>query len=138
MSRGRATIWSEGSWLFVRTPYDKEWIAELKIDIPYAGRKWDADQKLWKVDPAYLDDLIDVTEKYFDVSVINPNPEPEVVMISAGAETDAYSRMLKLASPGLLKKVYRLIASEIHPDKGGPAHGMVELNAAWDEIKKTL
>ena len=35
----------------------------------------------------------------------------------------------------LLKKVYRQIAAEIHPDKGGKPEAMVTLNAAWAAIK---
>jgi DnaJ-class molecular chaperone len=44
--------------------------------------------------------------------------------------------MLRVAPDDVLKKVYRMIAAEIHPDKGGAPEAMIVLNTAWSEIKK--
>ena len=49
---------------------------------------------------------------------------------------DPFGEMLRVAPPELMKKIYRLIAAEIHPDKGGKPEDMITLNAAWTEVKK--
>jgi hypothetical protein len=47
-----------------------------------------------------------------------------------------YSRLLQYASPETMKKVYRLIMLDAHPDRGGSDDNAKVVNAAWDAIKK--
>lgn len=49
---------------------------------------------------------------------------------------DPYRALLESLPKDVLKKVYRLIAAEVHPDKGGTTEQMQKVNAAWDRIKK--
>lgn len=132
----KATLFIKDSWIHVRTPYHPKFIEALKTEIPWSSRKWSKEEKVWLVDPAYLDELITVCEPFFDVSVLEPEPEV-VVMLPADAGGDPYSTMLRLASPDLCKKIYRLIAAELHPDRGGDASKMTDLNLAWEAIQKS-
>jgi hypothetical protein len=140
-ARGRkqkATLFVKGEWIHVRTPYHEAFINALKAEIPHAYRKWGPTiglDKVWLVDPSHIDDLVFVCERFFEVNVVDTQPEVVAIATPTG---DAYGRMLRLASPAIVKKVYRLIAQEIHPDRGGDPAKMTELNLAWDEIRKGL
>lgn len=55
-----------------------------------------------------------------------------------GDATDPYRAMLEGLPHATLKKIYRLIAVEHHPDKGGDGELLKRVNAAWDRLKKQL
>jgi hypothetical protein len=136
----KATLFIKGEWVHVRTPYHEGFVNALKAEIEYSYRKWGPavgiDDKVWLVDPSQIDTLVFVCERFFEVNVVED--KTEVIMVEGEAAQDAYSRMMRMASPGLKKKIYRLIAMEVHPDKGGTPAQMTELNLAWEEIKKEL
>ena len=133
-----ATLFVEDGWIKLRSPYDRkrtpDFIAKLKNSIPSGMRKWDPEEKVWKVDPSYDDILLKLCEKWFEeVNVIEM--QPTIAALPAGSAS-AYHDLLSLADGNTIKKVYRLIASSLHPDKGGDVRKMTEANAAWEQIKK--
>lgn len=134
MANGKATLWVKDGYIFVKTPYVEAFIQELKADIPYQARVFLKTEKVWRVDAAYHEDLHDVVKKHFGEPTIL-EPEQKVVVLEGGTK-DPFGAMLRVAPPDLLKKVYRMIAAEIHPDRGGKPEDMVTLNQAWDQIKK--
>jgi hypothetical protein len=132
---GKATIWADGTWINVRTPYDKDFVAALKNRLPYGARKWDGDQKVWQVDPSYDTELMAVLETYFEeVNVIEQEQPQIVAALDTGA--DPYAALLRFASDETLKKCYRMVALDVHPDRGGSSDSMTQANMAWDAIKK--
>lgn len=134
MANQRATLWVKGGYIFCRTPYNEAFIQELKADIPYQARVFMKEDKVWRVDAAYHEDLLSVVKKHYgEPTILEPE---ETVVVVQGQGNDPFGAMLRFAPPEVLKKVYRLIAAEIHPDKGGKPEDMVTLNSAWAEIKK--
>lgn len=131
----KATLWVKDGYIFVKTPYVEAFIQELKADIPYGSRVFLKVEKVWRVDAAYHEDLLSVVKKHFGEPVIL-DPEPAQVVVVEGSGKDPFGAMLRVAPPEVLKKVYRMIAVEIHPDKGGKPEDMVTLNQAWDAVKK--
>jgi len=131
----KATIWADGTWIHVRTPFDRDFVAALKNRLPYGARKWDPDQKVWLVDPSYDQELLAVLEVYFgEVNVIEKEQPQIMAQLSAG--DDPYTMLVRLASDETLKKLYRMVALDVHPDRGGSADSMAQANLAWDAIKK--
>lgn len=131
----KATLWVKDGYIFCKTPYVEAFIQELKADIPYGSRIFLKNDKVWRVDAAYHEDLLSVVKKHFGEPVIL-EPETKEVVVVQGAGNDPFGAMLRVAPADVLKKVYRMIAVEIHPDKGGKPEDMVVLNQAWDAIKK--
>jgi hypothetical protein len=129
----RATLWVKDGYIFCKTPYHVGFIAELKNDIPSHARSFLPADKVWRVAAAYHQDLMEVVTKYFGEPTI-VEQEVHVVAVGGGGN-DPFSAMLRVAPDDVLKKVYRMIAAEIHPDKGGDPQAMVTLNAAWAAIK---
>ncbi len=51
-------------------------------------------------------------------------------------EKDPFSEMLKMASNNTIKQIYKLIAKDVHPDKGGTKEKMMKLNRLYERIKE--
>lgn len=134
MATGKATIRVKDGYIFLSAPYDEHFIQELKADIPYGSRIFLKNDKQWRIDAAYADDLLSVVRKHYGEPTI-VEPEEKVVVV-ADAEVDPYGVMLRLGSDDTVKKVYRMLAVELHPDKGGKPENMVSLNQAWEKIRK--
>lgn len=134
MANEKATIWVKDGWICIRTPFNRDFVNELKSDFPPSQRRFDPNEKIWKVAAAYADDVMSVVTKYFGEPAILEQ-EVKVVASPISAE-DPYSILLKAAPDDVLKKVYLLIVSKVHPDAGGSNEKMATVNTAWSEIKK--
>jgi len=44
--------------------------------------------------------------------------------------------LLGVCPPETLRRVWRVIVTDLHPDHGGDTKKMAAANAAWDEIRK--
>jgi len=130
-----ATIWmSEDKWVIVRTPFDRDFVDELKRKIPPAYRRWNPPDKTWKVDPSKDEVIIEIVTKYFGEPTVIENKE-QVVVAALPPGDDPYSALLKLAPNPLLKKIQRQIVLAVHPDHGGSTEAMATANSAWAAIK---
>lgn len=58
------TVERKGQWLHVRTPYNTQWITDLKR-IPYRHRKWDRKARCWLVSTTYEARVVELCQKYF-------------------------------------------------------------------------
>jgi len=130
----KATLWVKDGYIFCKSPYNQEFVQELKADIPGGCRVFMPIDKVWRVAAAYHEDLLSVVRKHYGEPTIL-EPETTVTVVESTGK-DPFGEMLRVAPPELMKKIYRLIAAEIHPDKGGKPEDMITLNAAWTEVKK--
>lgn len=67
-----ATITTDGAALAVAFPYSAAAVADLKLAVPAAGRRWDGTQKCWLIDPRYGKDAAAVIERHFGERVAVP------------------------------------------------------------------
>lgn len=149
-------IIGDGDKLVVAFPYDPVVVASFKDYFHYQDRKWDPDAKAWvcPATPLVLARLKIWAEAHGGGGVIEPSamaavyannrqggytdqhkPPPPPPRPAAGQGTSPYHDMIARLPPDVLKKVYRLIATECHPDKGGSTEIMQRVNAAWDKIR---
>lgn len=133
------TVWVDGTWIKVRSAYHRELTPAMNQDfkdrIPHGLRRWEPDEKVWKFDPSYSEILMEILERWFDkVDVLETNAPPAPAPVLA-ADTDPIAKMIKLCPDTVLPKVYRTIAAALHPDAGGDANKMSELNSLWAQIK---
>lgn len=129
----RATLWVKDGWIFCRTPYSEDFINDLKNEVPNHARKWDKEEKVWKVEAAFADDLERTVRRYFGEPTVL---QQEVLVVAPQSAGDAYSDLLRAAPDDLLKKIYAMVASKVHPDAGGSHEAMTKVNVAWSEIRK--
>lgn len=131
-----ATIWAEGGWAVIHTPFDRQFIDALKNAIPRDYRVWDQGGKVWKVDINYLEDLIAVAEIFFEVSLVQEE-EPQARQLSPGSGQDSpYHDLFQSLPTEALIRAYKAAIPHIHPDRGGSEEIMKKVNVAWDRIKK--
>lgn len=124
-----ATLWADGGWIHIRSPFVREYVDALKLEIDRSFRKWNPTDKTWSVDVTQLDLLIEISERFFKVNVIAQD-----VQETGGG--DSYSELLSSLSDDTLKKIYKLIVLECHPDRSGDGKLLSTVNVAWAKIRK--
>jgi hypothetical protein len=62
----------------VEFPYTAEAVAQLKSEIPGAGRKWDKDAKCWVVVNDFADYAVDVLSANFKLVDVHPEVEERI------------------------------------------------------------
>lgn len=80
----------------VSSPYDREFVSQLKFSIPINKRRWDRVRKIWIIDPAWQDVVIQLAAELFD-DALAPVPD------SALADK-TQTRMLRLLYVGQCKR----------------------------------
>lgn len=136
MSKPRATIWADSEgFICCRTyGYVEEYPIEIKQNIKGKLKSWNMrNDRIWRFDPSVYDIASFITEKYYDVTYVKDESPSTSVDTYTG---DPYSEFLRCLPDMLLKKVYRLIVSDLHPDKGGSSEEMAKINSLWQVIKK--
>jgi hypothetical protein len=121
-----------GDRLELRTPYDEDFVDDLKTTIPRSARHWDSDKKVWIVLAEYRESLLAVLEEYF--RVVDTDSKGRA---SQDSEAHAILHLLPSAPPELVKVAYRCLALLVHPDKAnGDLSQMQKLNAAYERLQK--
>jgi len=113
----------------LRTPYDTDFLDEFRGVVPRDNRTWDKPAKLWYVDIHFLDQLVALCERYFEVEV-----PPQ--MVEGSGNGDCYEMFLKHVSKDCISKIWRIVARELHPDMGGDKEKFVEAKQGYEEIVK--
>jgi hypothetical protein len=129
-----AKLYVQGTWIVCKTPYNPAFVNELKAEIDRGFRKWDAEEKVWKVDVDQMDLLETICHKHYPEVVFVEVDQP-VVAGGSGSASPYHSLIADLPDDAL-KRVYRLCAMSMHPDQGGTNEGMSKINDAWHVIEK--
>lgn len=132
-----AFVWTDqmSGAILVRTPYKEGFVRDLKDKIPKSGRRWKPNERVWEIEPQFTDAVVRILRTYYT----DVREHEKVYDATEGplAGGDPYGELLRLAQPDTLKKVYRMIAHELHPDHdGGDSVKMATANKLWGEICK--
>mgnify|MGYP001572623597 CR=1 FL=1 len=118
-------------WLKVVTPYQKDFVEDLKTIIQPSHRKWDPIERVWHVNELFLEELAGLLKMYFDevsTDLGQPSQPPDNMFIQVFSA-------LKGMPNNNLDGVYRALAIAVHPDHGGSDDLMTKLNQAYQEAK---
>jgi hypothetical protein len=63
----QAIISKQDRMIAFQTPYNRDFVDELKNKIHYTERQWDRDNKVWLVTEAEADKALEITARYFEV-----------------------------------------------------------------------
>lgn len=137
----------DGLYLYTSTPYDPDFVEALKLDIPSSGRRWLADDKLWRVEKLFEFRLLSLLKEFFDT--VERVPLSELSGAASGRsgyrpganggadslrQDYATLHLLPSAPAEVVKAVYRTLAKLKHPDAGGTTADMQHINAAYERI----
>jgi hypothetical protein len=121
-----ATIFTSTTpgWLEVVTPYDPEYLDDMKLFIPYENRRWVPETKSWRIranEGKYLKQIL--TKHHYHI-------------IEDDTHWDIGSNLFDYLFEGIpdeyVNKVYYALANALHPDHGGSTKQMQDLNAAYE------
>src|SRR5205823_6024908 len=118
----------------IRAPYDVDWIENFKRQVPWGARRWLATEKLWVVDPTFLDEVKALCDKHLGGwREVRPAAPPATIT----PEASHWRAFVELLPVDVLKKAYKEASRVLHPDaSGSDGQAMTALNAAWQQIKK--
>ena len=130
----------------ISCPYDYDFIGALKDAIPSRYRSWSPEYKTWAVfDNIRLTEVaVEILLAYFPDAEIEEWEEPVFRRSSPPPPppppltTDpdfAVLHLLPTAPPSLVAAAYRTLAKDYHPDMGGDAEKMQQLNNAMDRLR---
>ncbi len=66
-------VTAENGGLKVITPYNQNFVFELKAGVPAVARRWDRSSKAWLVSRAYCDTIRDLITKHYGATPIMPS-----------------------------------------------------------------
>lgn len=128
------------------TPYDPEFIAEMKREVPRRYLKWDGQIKAWYVGEFYAEAIIKLADKHFPMfsrelydaeksGKFPPSSKTRKPGIQISKEHKALY-VLPGAPPEVISAAYRALSKLYHPDAGGSSVKMIELNKAYEVLRK--
>lgn len=136
------------------TPYSAAFVDALKTAVPFRYLRWDQDTKSWVVRQPYIEDALRIAHDHYDEMVAleqaaggvrsssAPPPRPAHNAQQCLSEVrriwgeEAALGLLPDAPPSVVHAVYRALALLVHPDRGGSHERMVEVNRAYELLKK--
>jgi len=115
------------------TPFDAEFVQQLKARIPAPLRRWDK-EKCWIIEAAGVFRAVSLAEQYFGaVEDIPATPSRFLV-----TTPHAVLYLLPDAPADLVPVVYKTLAKLCHPDRGGDVRQMQRLNEAYETLRKAV
>jgi hypothetical protein len=120
----------------ISSPWDQNFLDDLKTSIPFFARSWKPEHKLWSIRKNWVPVAVEVTRRHFRVVEI---PAEEQKRQSTHTSSDVYAVLCLLPSAPreLVKAAYRVLALAHHPDReGGDIEKMQRLNAAYEKLTK--
>lgn len=131
---------------YISTGYNKNFIAALKVLIPFSDRVWDPDAKTWMFTKKYFDAVKELAKQVWNAHQIQIIDEAQVkaahtkhqqMHASAMSPLDQeFANFMKALPYEAAQRAYRFAATLLHPDKGGNQDTMSQLNTAWTKIRK--
>ena len=135
--------------IYIRTPYHVEFIEDLKYDVPAHARQWHKDKRLWSVSIFYRRPVVKLLIKHFgeyetidpaDMGLSSQRQRQEQSAPPPRKPTlfDSYAALYLVPNTPIeiVTVMYRYLAKQHHPDRGGDTATMQRINAAYEAIKK--
>jgi hypothetical protein len=66
-SGGVASAYFDTGTVELETPYDEDFVEDLKAALPARARSWNRDRRVWIIAGEYWDAAVEVVEQYFDL-----------------------------------------------------------------------
>jgi hypothetical protein len=121
--------------IWVKTPYDADFVESIKAEIPKEYRRWDSEEKVWAVSYLYEDDLIRLCKIYYD-GVVQYGRQTYAT-VPQSPQAYATLHLLPSAPREVVMAAYRALSKLYHPDvsqKPDATEKMKEINIAFDRI----
>src|SRR5690606_4113698 len=108
------------------TPFDEDYVKDLKTCIPNHSRRWDPEDRLWIIDDRYEATVRRLLGIFFGYKYAPVDADPYRTL-----------HLLPTAPPEVAKAAYRALAQIHHPDRGGSHEAMQRVNTAWETLSRS-
>jgi hypothetical protein len=143
------SAWACDGRIKLKFDYNRDLIEELKSRIPSNKRRWNGKNQVdrktgiktanpsgddtWIVDTDQLDVIEQIAREYgYEIQAA----VTEIPLAAVDSGADSYRMMFSSIPNELMKKIYKSVTLELHPDKGGDPTVFQDFNSGWTEIKK--
>jgi hypothetical protein len=121
----------------LKSPYDPVFIAAFKAVIPWDAREWDAVRKVWRVDQAFAEVVIELAQQH---GALVTDKRPVVAAEHAQAPPALREACARLcitpqAPLQVAEAAFKALAKLHHPDVGGDTATMQALVEALATVK---
>ena len=108
------------------TPWDQDFLDELKSTIQPSSRHWNTETKRWIISEIVLEDVVRIMKRHFD----------EVTTDLAQPETNGnlFEQVFAVIPKEYMPQIYRALAQAVHPDHGGSEEMFKQLNNAYEKV----
>ena len=130
--------------------YNNKFIEFLKVAIPTSDRAYDPTTKIWVFQEKWFDIVcstaqgvwgggnVTIQNKASAQTAASSNANTSVAPARQAKLDDVIISFFKLLPVNAVRKAYQTAAVELHPDRGGDAVKMRQLNEYWSRIKTEL
>ncbi len=116
-------------WVEVVTPYDQDYLDDMKILIAYENRIWVPETKSWRIRISELSSLKRLLMEHgFSVS--------EEKLPETPISGNMFTYLFNIIPDEYVNTVYHALAQALHPDHGGTNKQMQQINAAYEARAK--
>lgn len=117
-------------WLTISCPYEPHFVKALKREVDSAYRWWDKDSKLWHIRSAFIKEVLPLCRQYYEEVECRVN----VKEVLASSKVNVFEQLFKRITPQYADRIYKSLAKVVHPDLGGDADLMKQLNEAYQMV----
>lgn len=143
--------WRSNGRTYIKTPFERRFIEAIKDMIPRHARGYDPDNRVWHCTLEFEDAMLDAAHEYFggleeipappdphrDTPKDPPkNPPKAKDPPKQNLVNDPRIVFVNMLTDDALKKAYKAMVVEFHPDRGGKNEDMTALNAIFAEVTR--
>lgn len=70
----------DGSIMYLKTPWSRDFVNALKASIPYFYRKWNGVSKIWEVSGGYHSVAKDLIDTYYEGTIESSDAQPDAAL----------------------------------------------------------
>ena len=133
----RASIEKSGvaGWFIVKTPWNENFLTDMKANIQQSSRQWDPVLKVWKISDMFLEDIIILLKLHFDDVVVDLEEEAPAIAVTT-KPINVFDEVFRMIPDDQVERIYKALAFAVHPDHGGNTAQMTALNVSYQARKK--
>ncbi len=137
----------------IRAPYRRAFVEALKAALPAGTRWWDADEKVWEAERRHLETIVRLARDFYTQVLVDEFDDEEDAGpkrhrresrgqahreapggANGQAATSPWAALQRFMRPTDYAALRRILAKRYHPDTGGDAAAMTEINQLFDKL----
>lgn len=140
-----ARIYANEDVVIIKAPFRADFVDDLKALLPRHKRYYNPEDKTWETHPEYLEEVIALARRYytnvlvdefeaFEAQEEEPRSKGKAEPKAEPKNGDPWMAIKQFMTKDAYKSLFRLLAKEHHPDKGGDGEKMKAVNTLFEKL----